>query len=635
MGLENMSRLSILPQVAAAVKRSQAQIIESLHDPDISIRRRALDLLFGMTDMTNAESIVKELLDYLIVSDFAIREELVLRIAILAEKFMPTQRWYIDVTLTLIDKAGDFVSDDIWCFRCPASRHLLSAAHVRRHRVVQIVTNNGDLQSYAAEQALLKLQAGSAHETMVKVGGYLLGEFGHLLSVPCAEYLGLLQQRFPSCGLQTKALLLSAFAKLVTHTSDPLLVQQINAVFERYHAFADVELQQRSVEYFTLTALHSPMLKDVLAEMPKFPTRASALVKKVAGAADSESSVPESLALRSVRPDAPEQPALPLAAYSAQRLSASGLGDLLDEGPAIAAPVRTLDDMLQPALHAAPPPPSAQPLSELDMFFGGGASTSRAEPPPRQLASVPLQDPQLWLRKLAVADSGVLYEDAHVQLGVKAEWRSWAGRATLFLGNKHTSPLVQLRAELTQVPGLRLSLAELPPSVGDRQQVSVQLSAACAAPFAQSPLLTLSYVLSDTRQEVTFTARLAIFTTKFLVRSPPLEPAKFYEAWRALVGPQKMEAIIRVKAELAAGGLAAWNTLLDGLRIFTLPGVDPNPLNLFAASMLSDESGGSTLVITRLESDVRSSSQFRVTVASSSTALAAAVHGHVLALSEA
>ena len=115
MGLENMGRLSVLPQVAAAVKRNQAQIIESLHDPDISIRRRALDLLFGMCDTANAESIVKELLEYLTVSDFAIREELVLRIAILAEKFMPSQRWYIDVSLSLIDKAGDFVSDDIWC----------------------------------------------------------------------------------------------------------------------------------------------------------------------------------------------------------------------------------------------------------------------------------------------------------------------------------------------------------------------------------------------------------------------------------------------------------------------------------------------------------------------------------------
>ena len=83
-----------------------------------------------------------------------------------------------------------------------------------RHRVVQIVTNNSELQRYAAEQVLLKLQAGSAHETMVKVAGYLLGEFGHLLSVPCSDYFFLLQQRFAACGLQTKALLLSAFAKV-------------------------------------------------------------------------------------------------------------------------------------------------------------------------------------------------------------------------------------------------------------------------------------------------------------------------------------------------------------------------------------------------------------------------------------
>lgn len=35
---------------------------------------------------------------------------------------------YVDVILQLIDKAGDFVSDDIW------------------YRVVQFVTNNDDLQ---------------------------------------------------------------------------------------------------------------------------------------------------------------------------------------------------------------------------------------------------------------------------------------------------------------------------------------------------------------------------------------------------------------------------------------------------------------------------------------------------------
>ena len=111
----------MLPQVSAAVKRNRPQIAESLHDPDISIRRRALDLLYGMCDSSNAQDVVHELLEYLVVSDFAIREELVLKIAILAEKYAPTQRWYVDVVLALMDKAGDFVSDDIWhapCLQC-------------------------------------------------------------------------------------------------------------------------------------------------------------------------------------------------------------------------------------------------------------------------------------------------------------------------------------------------------------------------------------------------------------------------------------------------------------------------------------------------------------------------------------
>ena len=101
---------------------------------------------------------------------------------------------------------------------------------------MQIVTNASDLQAYAAEQARLalllalpinqllsatptqvlsRLRAGSAHESMVKISGYLLGEFGHLLPTGPNEYFTLLQQRFVACTLPTKALLLSAYAKVL------------------------------------------------------------------------------------------------------------------------------------------------------------------------------------------------------------------------------------------------------------------------------------------------------------------------------------------------------------------------------------------------------------------------------------
>ncbi len=95
-----------------------------------------------------------------------------------AEKFPTTLRWYVDVILQLITLAGDHVSEDIW------------------YRVVQIVTNNDGalpfclqrsaaacavdgLQEYAATTLLKALQSPDIHESGIKVGGYILGEFGH------------------------------------------------------------------------------------------------------------------------------------------------------------------------------------------------------------------------------------------------------------------------------------------------------------------------------------------------------------------------------------------------------------------------------------------------------------------------
>lgn len=82
---------------------------------DVSIRRRALNLLYTMCDRRSARVIVEQLLLYLrhLVKedhpDFALRAELVLKIAILAEKYSVGlkerareglgHKWYVDVML--------------------------------------------------------------------------------------------------------------------------------------------------------------------------------------------------------------------------------------------------------------------------------------------------------------------------------------------------------------------------------------------------------------------------------------------------------------------------------------------------------------------------------------------------------
>lgn len=67
----------------------------SLKDQDISIRRRALDLVYSMCDTSTVRETVAELLSYLETADMHLKEELVLKIAILAERYRVSDEWWV------------------------------------------------------------------------------------------------------------------------------------------------------------------------------------------------------------------------------------------------------------------------------------------------------------------------------------------------------------------------------------------------------------------------------------------------------------------------------------------------------------------------------------------------------------
>lgn len=68
----------------------------------MSIRKRALDLLYVMCDKSNALEIVDALMQQVEEAEYQFKEELVLKVAILAEKFAKDLRWYIDTILKVI-----------------------------------------------------------------------------------------------------------------------------------------------------------------------------------------------------------------------------------------------------------------------------------------------------------------------------------------------------------------------------------------------------------------------------------------------------------------------------------------------------------------------------------------------------
>jgi len=617
LGLENMSRLSLVPEMMSTIKSHQEQIVLSLHDPDISIRRRALDLLYRMCDRDNSHEVVDQLLSYLTTADFAIREELALKIAILSERFASSLKWYIDVIISLIDKAGDHVSDEVW------------------YRVVQIVTNNESLQSHAAANVLRKLQDGSSHETMLKLSAYILGEFGQLLQGSGRDIFYLLKDRLGSATVLTKGLILSAFAKIATRNPDDAEVtQSVAEIFRRYGSTPDAELQQRAVEYAALAGKKEA--GTVMAAMPKFPERESALLKLIA--AETEGSA---LPLAGAGRGRPNTDA------SADALPPTQSGDLLGlddaiEAPPAAIPVDALTlpsagqaqssdplDLLggltvseSAAPAAAPAPAAAAPSAAdadpfggfSDLIVGGSgeeASGSKVQP---QLMGGTVED---WYAKLCVADKGILYQDQFLQIGIKAEFQKSQGRVMLFLGNKHTGDLTNVVVAVPPVPAYRVQVGAVPNAIATQAQVQVPVAVSCVEASLDVPKLQVVYTVEG--EAVKLNLQLPLIPTKFLAPVASVDGNSFFSMWKSIPGPpKKLQQIVQCEEQVDMGRLQG---MIGSVGFAVAQGLDPSPNNIVAIGTFSCESAGEAAVMLRLEVDPRSLKQYRITVASTNALL--------------
>ncbi|KAL9261394.1 AP-2 complex subunit alpha-2-like protein [Drosera capensis] len=629
LGLENMARMLMITDMQDIIKRHQGQIITSLKDPDISIRRRALDLLYGMCDVSNTKDIVEELLQYLSSADFAMREELSLKAAILAEKFAPDLSWYVDVILQLIDKAGDFVSDDIW------------------FRVVQFVTNNEDLQPYAALKAKEYLDKPAIHETMVKVSAYILGEFGHLLArrPGCSpkELFSLIHEKLPTISTPTIPILLSSYAKIFMHTQppDPELQSQIWAVFRKYESCIDAEIQQRATEYLALSQKGAALM-DILAEMPKFPERESSLLKK---AEDAEVDTAELSAIKlraqqqtsnalvvTDQPPAngtsPVGPVGPLTMVKVPSLSS----DIDSTDRSLAQPNGTLTEVAQPATSSpdllgdllgtltieGPPSSSVQSEQIAGQDNNGGVIDALALAPvdPQTSSVQPIGNIAERFQNLCLKDSGVLYEDPYIQIGIKPEWRAHQGRLVLFLGNKNTSPLVSVQALLLPPAHLRMDLSLVPETIPPRAQVQCPLEVINICPSRDVAVLDFSYKFSTSLVNVKL--RLPVVINKFL-QPISVSPEEFFPQWRSLSGPPlKLQEVVRGVRPMPLVEMA---NLFNSYRLMYCSGLDPNPNNLVACTTFFSESTRAMLSLVRIETDPADRTQLRMTVASGDPSL--------------
>ncbi|XP_073914083.1 AP-2 complex subunit alpha-1 isoform X1 [Castor canadensis] len=586
LALESMCTLASSEFSHEAVKTHIDTVINALKtERDVSVRQRAADLLYAMCDRSNAKQIVSEMLRYLETADYAIREEIVLKVAILAEKYAVDYSWYVDTILNLIRIAGDYVSEEVW------------------YRVLQIVTNRDDVQGYAAKTVFEALQAPACHENMVKVGGYILGEFGNLIagdprSSPPVQF-SLLHSKFHLCSVATRALLLSTYIKFINlFPETKATIQGVLRAGSQLRN-ADVELQQRAVEYLTLSSVASTdVLATVLEEMPPFPERESSILAKLkrkkgpgAGSAlddgrrDPSSNdinggvepTPSTVSTPSPSADllglrAAPPPAAPPAPASAGNL----LVDVFSDGPAA-----------QPSLG---PTPEEAFLSELEPPAPESPMALLADPAPAadpgpEDIGPPIPEAEELLNKFVCKNNGVLFENQLLQIGVKSEFRQNLGRMYLFYGNKTSVQFQNFSPTVVHPGDLQTQLAvqtkRVAAQVDGGAQVQQVLNIECLRDFLMPPLLSVRFRYGGAPQSLTL--KLPVTINKFF---QPTEMAAqdFFQRWKQLSLPlQEAQKIFKANHPMDAEVTKA---KLLGFGSALLDNVDPNPENFVGAGII-------------------------------------------------
>ena len=547
---------------------------------DVSVRQRAVDLLYAMCDKTNAEEIVSEMLSYLETADYSIREEMVLKVAILAEKYASDYTWYVDVILNLIRIAGDYVSEEVW------------------YRVIQIVINRDDVQGYAAKTVFEALQAPACHENMVKVSGYILGEFGNLIagdprSGPLIQFQ-LLHSKYHLCSVPTRALLLTTYVKFINLF--PEIRSNIQSILNQDSNVrsSDAELQQRTVEYLQLSKIASTdVLATVLEEMPPFTERESSILailkKKKPGMSEAINTTKE------FKNDVPSGTA-----------NADLLG-LNNNSPPASAGATNNGNLLFDLLDN-PTPSNKTANNNLADESGVSASTTAA---PTIGINVSNEE---GLAKLVCKSNGILFESDLIQIGVKCEYKQNLGRLCLYYGNKSNvqfltfMPVVQCLGNLSKALSVQVNPVE--PLIDAGAQVQQILNVECLDLFKERPTLIIQF--SHNAIPVKYNLELPMFLNKFF-EPTSMNAEQFFTRWKNLNNPvQEAQEIFKAKHPINSEHIKA---KLVGFGMQILDNIDPNPDNFVTAGIVHTSSQ-KVGCLTRLEPN-NQAQMYRLTIRSS------------------
>ncbi|KAI6712947.1 hypothetical protein JHW43_004506, partial [Diplocarpon mali] len=373
-----------------AVQRHRNTILECLRDPDISIRRRALDLSFTLINESNVRLLIRELLAFLEVADNEFKPIMTSQIGIAADRFSPNKRWHVDTMLRVLSLAGNYVKEQI-----------LSS-------FIRLIATTPELQTYVVQKLYTGLKKDITQESLTLVGAWCIGEYGDALlrggqyeeeelvkEVKESEVVDLFSTILNSSYATQIATeyIITSLMKLTTRFKDPAQIDRIRRILQSNSASLDVEVQQRAVEYGNLFGYDS-IRKGVLEKMPPPQIKEESRVLGEATKKQSKVSNRKSKAIKAAEQDllfdlmgdgAPPTNLITNGTHNNADLLADILGSSSPAAEAstpLQSNMSSIMDLFDNSNSAQPTPISAAPTN--DLF------SSMSSPPPQAApASIP------------------------------------------------------------------------------------------------------------------------------------------------------------------------------------------------------------------------------------------------------
>lgn len=312
------------------------KLFKYLHDKDSSVRKKTVDLLFTICDPMTFTQIISKLLDYYPLADSALKTEVAVKIAVLAEQFATDSIWYVSTMLRLLALGGlssksSETGGEVW------------------ERITQIVVNNEELHIQASKYVmnlLRKTEDRSLPENLVKAAAFVLGEFGYKLvekddnsQFSAVSQFQVLYEAYFRVPLSTRPLMLTTFLKFIYRFPTEEFVPDILDLFEAEVQSLDLEIQTRAFEYLKVASflvsgdhVQKSFAESLVQAMPPFESKKNALmnqlgsVKLVSGKSNSTINVSK-VPTHTVTETAYKKPPVP----GRSSLPNSGLSDGLDE----------------------------------------------------------------------------------------------------------------------------------------------------------------------------------------------------------------------------------------------------------------------------------------------------------------